>query len=298
MKTVYITIIIAFIGIYSLKVNAQQPRSIKASVFKPEDRNVTFNLDKYANEDNILTHTDSLFKEKRFDDLIEYCHWQIDYSQNSWYARQILMGALYAKGDAAAAYELFDELLNAEGLPNTPYSMLQSNSLVIASFVEIETHKERLYNKIIERYKEAQHPNMDIGLEIKKHFLDDQWIRRSTFYKTENRFDSGNQKQLDAVYAFYEKHNKMFSEKEVGSSVAFEQYALLCHETDLTRRAFYLSLIQAAVKSGNCHKYREMNFIIRTEEFKDRAAFFDRYAEIVDDVKNKYGETDFFYTIF
>lgn len=267
------------------------------------ENDTTFHTALKEREDNrtrFVEHVDSLFNEGRYDDLIQYTNWKIEHLDNSWEARQVMMAAFYFKGNHAASDELFNELVHAEGLPNTPFEMNSSDIIAVVKYFEVEVNRKKLYEHIFQKYRVQNHPQTQLGLQILEQYLNDQWIRRSNI-KQEHfnlNFEKENQQLLDQQFALYMSRGRLLSPEEIGSSIFYHQFLLLCHEHDMVRRDFYLPMVQAAVKAGYCTIEREINFILRTEQMKRGKDFFDNYNQIIAEVSSKYGVKDFFYTIY
>src|SRR5690606_37383639 len=116
--------------------------------------------------------------------------------------------------------------------------------------------------------------------------------KRFQLFKLEDSIQNAN------ILAFYKKHNKYFSTKEVGETVSWYQPIILSHYDNISiRQTFFKDLLEKAVKDGRMEKANYINFILRTESFTN-PDFFKNLEKRMEEVRKEYDIPDYLWNPF
>lgn len=295
----YTTCIILMMFILWEKLLAQETNAIK-----PQPNN------KLVLQKEFINKIDSLFTHQQYTAIIEVCN-----TDQPHYNRQAadynLIAAYYFMGAKEKALALLENLLKRHSTVFSMTDVLKGDYTSYRAFLAIQTNKDFVLDHIYSKFSEENVQDIDNAKIILKLVLDDQLTRHNskmyTKVKSQTRFpyqyllddsisnEKMNQTKLD-VFAFYKQTGKIFSKEEVGS-IYNDQFILFLHDNNLERRAYYLKLIQKAVKDKYIIIKREIDFQILTELYTKEGDvnIFNAPEELVDKYRKLYHMPDYNY---
>lgn len=252
---------------------------------------------------NYKATNNRLFSEQKYDSIIAINIPYLNRDDYKTQAKYNLIAAYYFSGNELESKKILNKLFEMYQTPEATINIFTNNSILgLKTYLEIKENKEYIEQYIETKYEQANYPETEIGLQLIRFYINDQWTRRNSSLKYKTTADSLAEEELfmianDSIYHFYQIHNRLFNKNEVGERVSDFQKMLLWHMADQEQRAFLLPLVKKAVQQGDFPVKLEVDFILRSEYFEKRFTVHGEYFnKRVEELKKEYNLTK--YTFF
>ncbi|MEN5232501.1 hypothetical protein [Sphingobacterium faecium] len=259
--------------------------------------------ERYLRIDSFANFMDSLFANKQYRKILDIYY---DTTNNKF--RDIKTGnaiaAYFMLGDTLQSDSIITSIANCcnkKGKANASeaYWKLQfDNSVGWVYYLDNPYNKNKMDTLLCDILKLQELKNPKIAEKILLMSINDQYCRKQMdiyywntsgtrrvpkFYKIDSiRYQKMQKQTTDDVFNLLQKSKRIYGKEEIGVDLAIELLALLIHEDDLNRRAYYLKLIKEGVKSGVCTKSNIVNFILRTEYIQAGPKGLEKYTKGLD----------------
>lgn len=254
---------------------------------------------------------DSLFVQEQYAAIVAECKKeQPDYNRKAADFNQI--AACYFMGEKEKAFALLDHSMRT--CPNTfaILDILTGDYTGYRQLLAVPEVKAHLMTGIYQKLDEETLSEKEHARALLACIIADQWNRYmssgATMRLSKTRFPypyledrsitQSKSKQISTdVFEWYQETGKLFSKAEVGSLYPY-QLLLLFHEPDLSRRAYYLELLQAAVQQDIFPLVQEINSRIATELAATGDISSLPSPELVERYRKEYDMPDYQYAFF
>lgn len=249
--------------------------------------------------------SDSLFIAKQYDTLIQIAKSRLNKRAFSSIARYNLIAAFYMKNDIERSDSLLFELINSYTNYFEVVWLMSNSSIAMIQYLQAPSNRDRIVNYVIDHYKKENITKPEIGLELLRLYLSDQWTRRNSINGWANT-DYSNQSFLadskteeKEVFALYQKTKSILSSEEIGKEMCLNQFPLPAHDGNLEHRAYYFPLIKKAAQNGICERTIVLNFILRTEMMqKGQTEFYKTLDNRIAELRKEYNLPDYSFGAF
>ncbi len=219
-----------------------------------------------------------------------------------------LICAYYFIGNEERSKKLLNEKINKQDY-KALVDLLTSSEIAFIKYFSVPKNREPIIKKAIQDYKSNEKATDKLaGEQIIRFSINDQIYRKLKYaFKEDDKvnrakvfqeFKFQDTIQNAQVYAFYKKHGKYLSAKEVGETVCWYQPIILCHYDNIElRQTFFKDLLGKAVKEGSMEKTNYVHFLLRTESFTN-PDFFKNLDQRVSEVRKEYDLPDYLWNPF
>jgi hypothetical protein len=262
-------------------------------------------------EKNRYTKTfDSLLLEERYRNIIELGE-VLSLDREPGLAQipsPYLICAYYFIGNKERSKELLNKKINKLDYKDL-VELLTSSDIPFIKYFSVPENRDLIITKAIQDYKKNEKAtNKAAGEQLIRFSINDQLYRKQKYlYKEDDTINQGkifkefklqDSIQNAQVLAFYKKHKKYFSVKEVGERVSWYQPIILCHYDNIEQRqTFFKDLLERAVKEDRLGKTSYVHFLLRTESFTD-PDFFKNLEKRMAEVRKEFDLPDYLWNPF
>lgn len=262
-----------------------------------------------------INRNDSLYILGKYDEIIDNC--LRNSCQSLKFTSSHILLATYAQlKDSIKKDSLLSEVLRLNADFIGQYLLLFfSPSFAVLDFLQVPANKKEIFDQVGRAYLQYESGTEKLkGSVLLSFIMEDEYIRGcANIINVPLRFRvvDSLKAQADSVFRLadsinrwnifncYKESRKIFSQEEVGEYVAASQFLIMAHEPDTSRRSYYLELIKAAVKTGQCEKNRVPDFILRTEMIvKGQKEFLRTLSQREEEISKEYGIDDYQFMIF
>lgn len=261
-------------------------------------------------KDHYIKIFDSLLLEERYQDLIKMGEELLIDPEPTFNDVPIpyLISAYYFINDIGRSNKLLYDTINKMDYKDLVY-LLTSSNIAYLRYFNVPQNRDLIIERAIQDYKNNENATeTKAGEQIIRFYINDQRYRKLKYiYKKDDQLNQENIfqefKKQDSIqniqlYAFYKKHSKYFSVKEVGSYVSWLQPIILSHYDNVERRqTFFKNILEKAVEDGRMEKTSYVHFLLRTESFVD-PDFFRNLEKRMEQVRIEYDLPDYLWNPF
>lgn len=306
MKTIFVLYPLIFFSLLSGSKNA----NAQVETPKPQPASTTVEPDV---EQQVKVYTekfDSLLLDERYRNIIELGE-RLAMDREPKIAAvplPYLICAYYFNGNTDRSKKLLNQTIS-----NYDYKalvrLLITSDIGFIKYFSAPGNRELIITKAINDYKINEKALDKVaGEQIIRFYINDQVYRKLKYaYKQSDQVNQAKREKLAKyqdsiqnanILAFYKKHNKYFSEQEVGETVSWYQPIILSHFVDIDlRQTFFKDLLEKAVKDGRMEKTNYIHFLLRTESFTD-PDFFKNLQQRMEEVRKEYDLPDYLWNPF